>query len=67
MRFDGIKPTLSSIESGEFDKSGIMINGVKHECNEDTYQSVYDKIVKERDGLWDSLQQFDNQGNIFSN
>ncbi|EAS01497.1 calpain family cysteine protease (macronuclear) [Tetrahymena thermophila SB210] len=65
MRFDSIKTTLQQIEGGDFDKSGIMINGVKYDCSDEaSYKKVYDKIVQERDNLWNALSLFDNQGSL---
>lgn len=56
MRFESMmKVTREQLEAGEFDKSGVQINGVKVECNEDNYEEVYGKLVKQRDIFWSSL------------
>lgn len=50
-----MKVTREQLESGEFDKTGVQINGVKFPCSEDNYEEIYQKLVRQRDKFWATL------------
>lgn len=62
LKFDSVKVTKAQIEGGDFDKVGVLIDGVRVPCSEDTYEEVYEKVVAERDEVWDDLKKYLEKG-----
>lgn len=62
IKYDYLKITKEQLEAGEFDRTGIMIDGITHKCNADTYDTVFEKIIEEREACWQLLGEFIEDG-----